>query len=178
MPAPILFTANLILALALVCSSAHADTLTSGTLSFTCDSGAGCLLPTSGSFDYDNNMGQFLSIGWVWNGLTVFFNDFIDYPALVDLTTSSMQWDAGSTFDFHSSDAGTIPMEVEVGVPLLPGASNSGSVSATDITSTVVNLIISEGPPVNLTPTSTPEPGTLGLVGVGFALIWRRLKPR
>jgi hypothetical protein len=69
-------------------------------------------------------------------------------------------------------------MEVEVGVPLLPGASNSGSVSATDITSTVVNLIISEGPPVNLTPTSTPEPGTLGLVGVGFALIWRRLKPR
>lgn len=72
------------LALALVfqCGRASADTITTGNLSFTC-SVTGCpgesfgtalIVPTTGSFIFDNTTGQFVNIFVTWDGIPLVLN--------------------------------------------------------------------------------------------------------
>src|SRR5215471_17454847 len=66
---------ELFLVLTTCACNASADTITSGSLSFTCPACSfGDIAPTSGSFVYDNTTNQFLSIDVTWDGVPLVLN--------------------------------------------------------------------------------------------------------
>jgi hypothetical protein len=108
-------TRRAMLILALVCLACFwgreikADTVTSGNLSFTCDSGS-CgptgntfdfsTAPTAGSFVYDNTTNQFLNVTVTWDGMPLHssLSEIVGgetvYLGLIGLGSAPPAWDA------------------------------------------------------------------------------------
>ncbi len=169
-----------VLFLALGMPLAHADVMTTYDINFTCTSGATCILPTSGTFTYDQTTEAFTTFNVVWDGSTINFDSVANAGPHIQGTklsclgsatggaetlllmtscpfTTYEPWLApsGGTFAFTVSTDGTDYASIR-----------TGSLSSGD-TQSWGNFTVTE---------VTPEPATclLMLTGIGVLLLTMR----
>jgi hypothetical protein len=146
---------------------AHADAITSGTLSFSL--GACCVAPTAGSFAYDNTTNKFTSFTVAWDGITFDLASGAtqaNYLALTGATPSLLAWTGAC---LPSTVHPTVPCNGLLGFGLFAGTPLFGS-ALTPLAPTQ-NLAVGGGTFRVTHLVSAPEPGTASLLLVGFALV-------
>jgi hypothetical protein len=157
--------------MALVVPSARADSISSGTLSFTLDSC--CVAPTSGSFTYDATTNQFLNFSVIWDGMTFDLSHATQttYLAMSGAIPTPLFWTAAcepSTVNPTVPCDGLLDFQISAGDyvsgfavrPLMPSA----------------DLAVGGGKFAVSNLVAVPEPGTLAFVLMGIAgMILKRL---
>jgi hypothetical protein len=148
---------------------AAGDTISNGTLSFSCLS---CTLPTSGSFTYDNTTNEFTNFQVVWDGMTFDLSQATqtNFLAMTGVIPSALTWTAACE---PSNTFPTVPCDGLLHFSIFAGTNVLGEV--TRPLSPTLDTVSAAGE-FSVTRVTVPEPGpiSLALTAVVVMIAMRR----
>jgi hypothetical protein len=167
-----------ILFLALGALHAHADTVVTYDINFTCTSGSSCILPTSGTFTYDETDHTFSNFEVVWDGSSINLESVANAGPFVQGADSCLGSATGGAATYLLMTACPFNTYEPWLAPSGGTFAFTESLNGTDYSSIRAGSLSSNDTQSwgDFTLTETPEPGTfvLMLTGIGLVLVMRK----